>query len=91
MEQMTLSKLARDVAWNCIVDVKDFDAEQASIVRVFEHTSGFGYVFAQHSVGKVIDGTALDAITGSPHDAVAAAGAKAKVSVKALADALVAL
>jgi hypothetical protein len=88
LKQMTLSKLARDPDWNCVVDVKDFDATQTSIVRVFEHTSGFGYVFCQHSTDGKIDGMAIEPVSGNSADSVRASATKAKVSNKAISDAV---
>jgi hypothetical protein len=88
---MTYSKLARDPLWSCVVDVKDFDAAQTSVVRVFQHASGFAYVFAQHGTGKEVDASVLEPVGASVVDTVKRAAASAKISDKALASALTAL
>jgi hypothetical protein len=62
-------KIARDPRYRRLVDVKDFDASQTSIVRADER-DGICVVYALHSTGRARDG--ID-ITMVPLSGVAAA------------------
>lgn len=47
--QAAYIKIARDRRWVLVVDVKDFDATQTSIIRIFKHDSGQLAIYAAKS------------------------------------------
>jgi hypothetical protein len=55
-------KLARNPAWECVVDAKVFDSSQTSIVRVFAHPSGQASIYAMSSTDGKTRKEALAAV-----------------------------
>ena len=60
--RVAYSKIARDPDWTLTNDTKVFDANQTSIIRVFEHPSGQAAVYAMSSTDGKTSKAALSAV-----------------------------